>query len=250
MLAFVAEDGPEFGLARDRLAQRYRNCHLDRSEVVVVVGGNSALVRALHQPWAQGRRLFASNPHGAGFLTHGCVLDDLPERLEAAHALVISPLRARIYSESGPRDLLAFNEVALFRQGRRMSRTAVAVDGTLRLPALEGDGVLVATPFGSTAYNLSAHGAVLPIGSGMLAVTPIAPFRPRRWPGAIVSDEASIRLQVLEPTTRPTSVTADVAEVREVWNVDVSLDRSICATLLYDSQLPLAERQLREQFEA
>jgi NAD+ kinase len=175
--------------------------------------------------------------------------DDLPKRLSKSHVTVIHPLLMCAHDEDGGRvEFHAFNEVSLFRQTYQAARLRVLIDGEERLPELVADGVLLATPAGSTAYNLSAQGPILPINAPLMALTPISPFRPRRWRGALLPDTARVRVEVLEPEKRPVAAVADHDEVRAVRTVDIQMDHSISMQMLFDPGHSLDERILREQF--
>jgi NAD+ kinase len=174
--------------------------------------------------------------------------EGLQSRLDAATPTKIHPLLMRAQGASGPAEALAFNEVSLLRETRQTAKLRISLDGKVRLNELICDGILVSTPAGSTAYNLSAHGPILPIDAALLAMTPLSPFRPRRWRGALLPHQAKIRVDILEPAKRPVSATADSFEVREVTRVDIAEDRSTSMTMLFDAGHSLDERILAEQF--
>jgi NAD+ kinase len=189
------------------------------------------------------------NCGSVGFLTNDLSEDDLPARLARAEAATIYPLRMRGRTQAGNAvEALAINEVSLLRETRQAAKIRILVDGRMRMNELICDGVLVSTPAGSTAYNLSAHGPIIPIGAPLLALTPISAFRPRRWRGALLPHTARVRFEILEPDKRPVSATADHMEFRDVVEVDVEEDRSIAITLLFDQGHSLDERILAEQF--
>jgi NAD+ kinase len=185
----------------------------------------------------------------ASYLTNAFGEDGLPQRLRNAHALRAAPLRMQCWNGSGAHEATAFNEVTLFRQIPRAVSITIIVDGEVRLGRLEGDGVLVATPLGSTAYNLSAWGPILPLDSRTLALTPLAPSLPRHWTGAILPETSEIRLIVQDAQQRPASATADFDQVDRVEEVHIASAPEFAASLLFDGDDPLQERQLYEQFE-
>jgi NAD+ kinase len=193
--------------------------------------------------------VFGMNRGTVGFLMNEWRLDDLPERIEAAKAIRVAPLEMRSTTVDGDRFThAAINEVSLLRETRQTAKIEISVNGRVALPELACDGVLVATPAGSTAYNLSAHGPILPLAAKMLALTPISPFRPRRWSGAILPDDTAVCFRILEAESRPVSAVADQIEVRDVARVEVSLDRDRSLTLLFDPEHALDERIAMEQF--
>jgi NAD+ kinase len=184
-----------------------------------------------------------------GFLMNEFAIEDLQQRLDAAEPAKVHPLRMQVVTRDGQAvQALAFNEVSLLRETRQAAKIRILVDGKVRIPELICDGVLISTPAGSTAYNLSAHGPILPIDAALLALTPISAFRPRRWHGALLSHRAVTRFEILETDKRPVSAVADAHEVRDVRIVDVAEDRSITMTMLFDQGHGLDERILTEQF--
>ena len=209
------------------------------------------MLQTLHAMLEEGnaRPVFGMNRGTFGFLMNEWRLDRLPERIEAAKHIRVAPLSMEATTIRGETwTHPAINEVSLLRETRQSAKIEVSVNGRVVLPELVADGVLVATPAGSTAYNLSAHGPILPLQAKMLALTSISPFRPRRWSGAILSDDVSIRFRILEADKRPVSAVADQFEVREVRAVDITLDRSRSLTLLFDPEHALDERIAMEQF--
>jgi NAD+ kinase len=237
--------------AQDSLAAlraRYGDSGPEQADIVVALGGDGFMLQTLHAFTGLGKPIYGMNRGTVGFLMNEYHQDDLPDRLAAAERAVIHPLRMTAHSEAGSVDARAFNEVSLLREARQAAKIRILVDGRPRISELICDGVLVATPAGSTAYNLSAHGPILPIGADLLALTPISAFRPRRWRGALLPHRARVRFEVLECGKRPVSAVADDFEVRDVTAVDVVEDRSIAMTLLYDAGHNLDERILAEQF--
>ena len=230
------------------LRARYGNHGPEDADIVVALGGDGFMLQTLHAFTGRGKPIYGMNRGTVGFLMNEYHQDDLLERLAAAERAVIHPLKMTAHSQSGTMDARAFNEVSLLREKRQAAKIRILVDGKPRISEVICDGVLVATPAGSTAYNLSAHGPILPIGADLLALTPISVFRPRRWRGALLPHRAQVRFEVLESDKRPVSAVADDFEVRDVTAVDVAEDRSIAMTLLYDAGHNLDERILAEQF--
>ncbi len=233
------------------LRDRYEWVDPSEADLILALGGDGFMLQTLHAMIDTGRivPVFGMNRGTVGFLMNEWRLDALEARIERARAFTVSPLVADIVTTSGARHMLpAINEISLLRETRQTAKIEVTVDGRTMLPELVCDGVLVATPAGSTAYNLSANGPILPLDSALLAVTPISPFRPRRWRGAIVPDHTRISLTVREATKRPVSAVADQREVRDVREVNVRIDRHRQLTLLFDPEHALDERIAREQF--
>lgn len=220
----------------------------DDADVIVALGGDGFMLQTLHTFLGKGKPIYGLNLGSVGFLMNEYREDDLHARLAAAEATRIYPLCMETHSPAGAKKELAFNEVSLLRQTRQTAKLRITVDGKVRLQELICDGILVSTPAGSTAYNLSAHGPILPIDAALLAMTPLSAFRPRRWRGALLPHSAKIRFEVLEPAKRPVSATADSVEVRDVSRVDVFEDRSVSMTMLFDEGHSLDERILAEQF--
>ncbi|QCI68125.1 NAD kinase [Phreatobacter stygius] len=248
-IAFVASPAPEAQAAFASLAQRYGSVEPDAADVIVTLGGDGLMLQTLHRFISTGKPIYGMNRGSVGFLMNEYIEAGLVERIQAAERSVIHPLAMTTVDVHGERhDALAINDVALLRQTSQIAKLRILVDGQLRMDELAGDGVLVATPAGSTAYNLSANGPILPLNTNLLAITPISPFRPRRWRGALLPDRVAVRIEVIEPTRRPVSATADNDEVREVASVDIAMDRSRSMVLLHDPGHSLDERILREQF--
>lgn len=248
-IGFVAAETAEADAARARLVARYGQVDPAAADVVVALGGDGLMLETLHGFLAQGTPIFGMNCGSVGFLLNEYRDDGLRERLARAEAVTLHPLRMVARTMDGSVDqALAINEVSLLRQTRQAAKLRILVDGVVRLDELICDGALVSTPAGSTAYNLSAHGPIIPLGAGVLAVTPISAFRPRRWRGALLPHRARIRFEVLECDKRPVSAVADYTEVRRVTSVDIAEDRSVALTLLFDPEHNLEERILKEQF--
>lgn len=248
-IAFVASGADDAREARAKLAQRYGGVPLDQADVVVALGGDGMMLLALHDVMGRNLPVYGMNRGSVGFLMNAYVEDDLPARLAAAERTVIHPLTMRARDRDGQIHVAkAINEVALWRQSYQAAKFRIDVDGKPRLEELICDGVLVATPAGSTAYNLSAHGPLLPLASPMLALTPISPFRPRRWRGALLPDRAAVAIEVFEHEKRPVAAVADNTEFRDVKRVEIALDRKTNLVMLHDPGHGLDERILSEQF--
>jgi NAD+ kinase len=248
-IAFVAAATSEAATARERLGKRYANVDPDRAEIIVALGGDGHMLETLHHQLDRPVAIYGMNCGTVGFLMNQYGEDGLQERLSRAQAVKLRPLlmEARTLAD-GTVQAIAINEVALLRETRQAAKIAIHVDGKIRLPELICDGVLLSTPAGSTAYNLSAHGPILPLGSRLLALTPISAFRPRRWRGALLPEGAMTEFEILESGKRPVSAVADFTEVRDVVSVRVSVDNSRSLTLLFDPEHNLEERILNEQF--
>jgi len=249
-IAFVASDTPAAQKARRLLVRRYGDAEPEQADVVVALGGDGLMLSTLQRLMNSGKPIYGMHRGTVGFLMNEYSDKDLIERLTAAEVTVIHPLLMRARDASGRvHRYRAINEVSLFRQSYQVARLSILVDGQERLAELAADGVLVATPAGSTAYNLSAHGPIIPLGADILALTPITPFRPRRWRGALLPRSATVRLETLESDKRPVSATADFTEARNVVEVTVRETRAVAQTLLFDPEHNLEERILKEQFQ-
>ena len=246
---FAASERPAAQQALERMIRRYSQHDAGSADVIVALGGDGFMLETLRARFADRLPVYGMHRGTVGFLMNDYSEDDLPDRLDAAVRAQIHPLEMKAVTVDGKSStLLAINEVSLLRQTSQTAKLRVVVDGKERLPELAADGILVATPAGSTAYNLSAHGPILPIGANLLALTPISPFRPRRWRGALLRQDAEVAIEVLEPDRRPVAASADTQEVREVARVDIREDRSKPLTMLFDEGHALDERILREQF--
>jgi NAD+ kinase len=230
------------------MRRHYEDAGPEKGEIVVALGGDGFMLQTLHAFLGKDKPIYGMNLGSVGFLMNEFKEDDLHERLAAAERAKIHPLRMRATNAGGAKDALAFNEVSLLRQTRQAAKIRILVDDKVRTQELICDGILVSTPAGSTAYNLSAHGPILPIDADLLALTPISAFRPRRWRGALLSHRARVRFEILEAGKRPVSAVADDLEVRDVIAVDIAEDRSIVTTMLFDAGHSLDERILAEQF--
>jgi NAD+ kinase len=248
-IAFIAAATPEARVAYDNLAAQYGNIEPTAADVIVALGGDGLMLQTLHRFMNSSKPIYGMHRGTVGFLMNDFAPDRLRERLSAAQRTVIHPLLMRARDSQGRiHEHRAINEVALFRQSAQAAHLRILVDGQERLAELVADGVLVATPAGSTAYNLSVQGPIIPINASLLALTPISPFRPRRWRGALLPDRASVTIDVLEAGKRPVAAVADHDEVRSVVSVDVSMDQATSINLLFDPGHNLDERILREQF--
>jgi NAD+ kinase len=245
---FVASEAPEAQAVRARLVRRYEDCGPDRARAIVALGGDGFMLATLHGFLGRNIPIYGMNFGSVGFLMNEFRENDLPERLEAAEPARIHPLLMKAVSPTGTTEALAFNEVSLLRETRQAAKLRIVLDGKVRLEELICDGILVSTPAGSTAYNLSAHGPILPIDAALLAMTPLSPFRPRRWRGALLPIRAQIRIDILEAEKRPVSATADSLEVRNVRRVEIAQDDTTAMTMLFDAGHSLDERILAEQF--
>jgi NAD+ kinase len=248
-LAFVASDRPEAQQARQALVARYGSTPEAEADVIVALGGDGQMLETLHGNLRRRTPVFGMNRGSVGFLMNDFEEDGLLERIAGAERTVIHPLQMDAWTESGEVHTgLAINEVSLLRQTRQSAKLRITVDGRVRLEELSCDGCMVATPAGSTAYNLSAHGPIIPLDARILALTPISAFRPRRWRGALLSHGARVGFDVLEADKRPVSATADNFEVRRVARVEVRERRDIALTMLFDAGRSYEERVMAEQF--
>jgi NAD+ kinase len=249
-IAFVASPFAEAKDAEKRLRKLYGTVKPENADVIVALGGDGLMLQTLRQFMRSGTPIYGMHRGTVGFLMNDFRIDKLRERLEAAETTIIHPLLMQARDNRGRnREHHAFNEVSLFRQTYQAAKLRILVDGRERLAELVADGVLVATPAGSTAYNLSAQGPIIPIDAPLMALTPISPFRPRRWHGALLPDRAQVRVEVLTPERRPVAAVADHDEVRDVRSVDIRMDHSIGMPILFDPGHSLDERILREQFQ-
>ena len=248
-LAFIASDVPEALEARETLAKRYGDARPEQADAIVALGGDGHMLQTLHRFINDKIPIYGMNRGSIGFLMNDYREDELHERLAAAEVSRINPLSMIATDSAGKAHKgLAINEVSLFRQRHQAAKLKISIDGTVRMEELICDGVLVATPAGSTAYNLSAHGPILPIKAALLALTPISPFRPRRWRGALVPNRVTIAVDVLEAEKRPVSAVADHFETRDIVRVVIEKARTIELFMMFDRNHGLEERILAEQF--
>lgn len=247
--AFLASPIEEAERAREALEERYGGVSPEHADVIVALGGDGLMLQVLHKFMNSGKPIYGMNRGSVGFLMNEYSEDGLIERLEEAERSVIRPLSMQALDIGGKEHTaLAINEVSLLRQTFQAAKLRVLIDGKVRLPELICDGILVSTPAGSTAYNLSAHGPIIPINSPLLALTPISPFRPRRWRGALLSNEARIDIEILDAAKRPVNAVADHTEIRSVMRVHVEQAEDAQALMLFDPGHNLDERILAEQF--
>lgn len=248
-LCVLGSDAPEAQTAVRRLRHRYGHVSADKADVIVALGGDGFILQTLHAHMNLSVPVYGMNRGSVGFLMNDYDEEALPERLFKARQASINPLKMVATDQDGARhEALAINEVALFRQTHQAAKIRIVVDGAEQMGELICDGILVATPAGSTAYNLSAHGPILPIRSRLMALTPISAFRPRRWRGAILDWDTRLDFEILEQKKRPVAATADHVEVRAVTSVSVQAASEIQMELLYDPGRGLEERLLQEQF--
>jgi len=231
------------------MQEAYGQVPLEQAEVIVALGGDGFMLRTLHRYIEAGLPVYGMRTGNVGFLMNRFEQDGLAGRLAVAQEVGLHPLRMQVETESGDRSTaLAINEVSLLRQTNQAAHIRISVNGKVKVETLVADGVLLSTTAGSTAYNLSAHGPILPLGTDALALTPISPFRPRRWNGAVLPGSVVVGFEVLDHLKRTVSATADAFEVRNVIRVNVQQDRSIALRLLFDPDHSLEERILNEQF--
>jgi NAD+ kinase len=248
-IAFVTSAAPQADTAREALVQRYGEIDPAEADVIVALGGDGLMLQTLHKFMASGKPIYGMNRGTVGFLMNEYHEEGLKERIAAAEETIIHPLSMCAIDTHGTiHTARAINEVSMFRQANQAAHLRILVNGKERLAELDGDGVIVATPAGSTAYNLSAGGPIIPIGAALLAITPISPFRPRRFRGALLPDTAAVAIEVLGPDRRPVAAVADHHEVRFVQRVDIHMEHKIAMRMLFDPGHNLDERILREQF--
>jgi NAD+ kinase len=249
-IAFVASSAPEALAAQAELVRRYGDCPPEAAQVIVALGGDGFMLQTLHAAGGRdGPAVYGMNRGTVGFLMNAYSPDDLPDRIAAAEQTVINPLAMEATDTAGrAHQALAINEVSLLRAGPQAAKLRIRVDGRVRMDPLVCDGALVCTPAGSTAYNYSAHGPILPIGADVLALTAMAAFRPRRWRGALLPKTAVVEFEVLEVAKRPVMADADGRSVRDVRHVAIRSEPSVSHRLLFDPGHGLEERLIREQF--
>ena len=248
-LAFLASDTPDAQAARTALITRYGEAPLDEADVIVALGGDGLMLQTLHAFMGRAVPIYGMNRGSVGFLMNEFREDGLRERLAETTSSIVHPLVMRATDQQGrEHEARAINEVSLLRQTNQVAKLRISINGKERLGELVADGVLVATPAGSTAYNLSADGPILPLDAPLMALTPISAFRPRRWRGALLPDRAEVGIDILEAEKRPVSVVADHKEFRRVAHVRIAMDHATGLMLLHDPGHSLEERILREQF--
>ncbi len=248
-IALVASDHPRAREALERLRKLYATVPPERADIIVALGGDGFMLETLHRYMNQNVPIFGMNRGSVGFLMNIFSEDDLLERVTKAEPIGLNPLRMTATDIRGDQhEALAINEVSLLRETRFAAKLTIEIDGIVRMPEMICDGVLLSTPAGSTAYNVSLNGPILPLGAHVLALTPISVFRPRQWRGAILPHEVTVGVKVLAPHDRPVSAVADYTEVRDVVQVEICEDRSVVLTLLFDPEHNLEERVIKEQF--
>ncbi len=248
-LSFIANNTPEAQQALKLLRSKYGHVPPAKAEIIVALGGDGLMLQTLHRALKRQTPIYGMNLGTVGFLMNQYRANGLLTRLHKARRIALTPLHMVAHTTRGQtREAIAINEVSVFRSSRQTARIAISVDRQERLPELYCDGVMVATPAGSTAYNLSAHGPIIPLDTGLLALTPISPFRPRRWRGALLPRHSRVELTVLDPRKRPVAAAADSVEIPNVVKVTVTEATSIELTLLFDPEHDLEERILKEQF--
>jgi len=248
-LTFIAAESNEAQEAMKKLQKHYDDVGVDKADIVISIGGDGTMLESLHKTYNHGLPVYGMNCGSVGFLMNPYRPEKLLERLNEAHEVKIYPLHMKTIDDKGKEyEAIAFNEVALLRQTRQAAKLKISVDNIERIPELVCDGILLATPAGSTAYNLSAHGPIIPLSANVLALTPISAFRPRRWKGALLPSHSRVKIEIHNPQKRPVSATADSTEIRHVASVEIKQSGSEGCTLLFDPDHKLEERILKEQF--
>jgi Predicted sugar kinase len=248
-LSFIASPTEEAQASREELVRRYGNAEAKDADVIVALGGDGFMLQTLHDTMNTGKLIYGMNRGSVGFLMNDFSIDNLRERIAAAVEYDFHPLKMTTISDDGAVSVaLAINEVSLLRQSYQAAKLRVIVDGQVRLDELICDGLMVATPVGSTAYNLSAHGPILPLEAPLLALTPVSAFRPRRWRGALLPDKVTVEIEVLEAEKRPVNAVADHTEVKSVTHVRIEQSTDTTARILSDPDRSWSDRILAEQF--
>ncbi len=248
-IAFVANNSPDAQAALKALSARHENVPVEQSDVIVALGGDGFMLQTQHEFMNSNIPVYGMNKGTIGFLMNDFREDGLMQRLESAIMNKIHPLKMLVEdSEGREHRAMAFNEVSTFRQSHQAAKIRISIDDKVRMEALVCDGVMVATPQGSTAYNLSAHGPILPLNAPLLALTAVSPFRPRNWRGALLPNSVEVRFDVLEPEKRPVNAVADHTEFKSIISVRISEDRKSSGLLLFDPDHSWDERILAEQF--
>jgi NAD+ kinase len=248
-LAFIANATPEAQRALKLMRRKYGHVPPAKAEIIVALGGDGLMLQTLHRALKRQTPIYGMNLGTVGFLMNQYRPNGLPARLRRARRITLTPLHMLTQTTRGStREAIAINEVSLFRSSRQTARISISVDRQERMPELYCDGIMVSTPAGSTAYNLSAHGPIVPLDTGLLALTPISPFRPRRWRGALLPRHSRVEFTVLDPRKRPVAAAADSVEIANVVKVTVTEATNMELTLLFDPEHDLEERILKEQF--
>jgi NAD+ kinase len=247
-VAFAASEAEAAQHALAALRRHYGTVDPAQADVIVPLGGDGFMLETLHRFVASGKPIFGMHRGSVGFLMNSYRIEGLFERLAGSQPVELHPLEMTAWQNGTCHRAIAFNEVSLLRETRQAAKLRISVDGVVRLEELMADGILLSTPVGSTAYNLSAHGPIIPLGAGILALTPISAFRPRRWRGALLPHGAQVRIDALETDKRPVSAVADFTEVRDVVSVEIHENRDIAMAVLFDREANLEERVFKEQF--
>ena len=245
---FVSSDNKDAKDAKDNLVKKYKDYSAPEADVIVALGGDGLMLQTLHDNIDKAKPIFGINKGSVGFLMNDYNDDDLLERIESATLTKVYPLQMTVKTEQEEISAKAINEVSLLRQTYQAAKIKIKIDDKIRLEELICDGILLATPAGSTAYNLSAHGPILPITSNLLALTPISAFRPRRWKGALLPHDSIVEIEILEKNKRPVSAVADNLEIRDIESVKITEDRKTELFMLFDPETNLEEKILEEQF--
>ena len=245
---FVSSDNQAAKEAKDNLVKKYKDYPASKADVIVALGGDGLMLQTLHNNIDEAKPIFGINKGSVGFLMNDYNNDDLLERIDSATLTKVYPLQMTVKTKKEEISAKAINEVSLLRQTYQAAKVKIKIDDKIRLEELICDGILLATPAGSTAYNLSAHGPILPINSNLLALTPISAFRPRRWKGALLPHDSIVEIEILEKTKRPVSAVADNLEIRDIESVKVTEDRETELFMLFDPETNLEEKILEEQF--
>ena len=245
---FVSSDNEAAKEAKDNLVKKYKDYPASEADVIVTLGGDGLMLQTLHNNIDEAKPIFGINKGSVGFLMNDYNDDDLLERIDSATLTKVYPLQMKVKTEKEEISAKAINEVSLLRQTYQAAKIKIKIDNKIRLEELICDGILLATPAGSTAYNLSAHGPILPINSNLLALTPISAFRPRRWKGALLPHDSIVEIEILEKTKRPVSAVADNLEIRDIESVKITEDRKTELFMLFDPETNLEEKILEEQF--
>ena len=245
---FVSSDNKAAKEAKDNLVKKYKDYSAPEADVIVALGGDGLMLQTLHDNIDEAKPIFGINKGSVGFLMNDFNDDDLLERIESATLTKVYPLQMTVKTEQKEISAKAINEVSLLRQTYQAAKIKIKIDDKIRLEELICDGILLATPAGSTAYNLSAHGPILPITSNLLALTPISAFRPRRWKGALLPHDSIVEIEILEKNKRPVSAVADNLEIRDIESVKITEDRKTELFMLFDPETNLEEKILEEQF--
>ena len=245
---FVSSDNEAAKEAKDNLVKKYKDYPASKADVIVALGGDGLMLQTLHNNIDKAIPIFGINKGSVGFLMNDYNDDDLLERIDSATLTKVYPLQMTVKTEKEEISAKAINEVSLLRQTYQAAKVKIKIDDKIRLEELICDGILLATPAGSTAYNLSAHGPILPINSNLLALTPISAFRPRRWKGALLPHDSIVEIEILEKTKRPVSAVADNLEIRDIESVKITEDRKTELFMLFDPETNLEEKILEEQF--